>query len=40
MMHIPAHSVLRALMEPHHDHCISLFLPTERVGVDTHQNPL
>jgi hypothetical protein len=40
MMHMPTQSELRALMEPHDDPCVSLFLPICRAGVDTQQNPL
>jgi hypothetical protein len=40
MTHIPSRSELRALMEQQTGPCISLFLPTERAGVDTQQNPL
>lgn len=40
MTHIPSKSELGALMEQQIGPCISLFLPTERAGVDTQQNPL
>lgn len=40
MTHIPTRSELQTLMEPQHGPCISLFLPTERAGVETQQNPL
>lgn len=40
MTHLPTQSELRALMEPHDDPCLSLFLPAERAGVATEQNPL
>jgi len=39
MTHIPSRSELRVLMEQQTGLCISLFLPTERAGVDTQQNP-
>lgn len=40
MAHIPTKSELQTLMEPQHGPCISLFLPTERTGAETQQNPL
>ena len=38
MTPIPTKSELQILMEPQHGPCISLFLPTERAGVETRQN--
>ena len=40
MTHIPSRSELRILMKPQHAPCISLYLPTERAGAETQQNPL
>lgn len=40
MTAIPTKSDLQILMQPQHGPCISLFLPTERAGVETQQNPL
>ena len=40
MTHIPTRSEFEILMEPQHGPCISLFLPAERAGVETQQNPL
>lgn len=40
MTHIPTRSELQILMEAREGPCISLFMPTERVGVETQQNPL
>jgi hypothetical protein len=33
MMHIPAKSEFRVLMEPHNGPCLSLFLPTDTAGM-------
>lgn len=38
MTPIPTKSELHLLMEPQHGPCISLFLPTERAGVEAQQN--
>ena len=38
MTPIPTKSELHILMRPQHGPCISLFLPTERAGVETQQN--
>jgi release factor family 7 len=40
MKHVPSKTELRTLMERQSSPCISLFLPTCRVGADTQQNPL
>jgi release factor family 7 len=38
MTPIPTKSELQILLKPQHGPCISLFLPTERAGVETQQN--
>ena len=39
-MEIPSIGELRALSERHNGPCISMFLPTHRSGMETHQDPL
>lgn len=39
-MQIPSRFEVKTLMEEHYDPCISLFLPVERVGPETQQNPV
>ncbi|GCE15652.1 baeRF3 domain-containing protein [Tengunoibacter tsumagoiensis] len=39
-MQIPSKYEVKTLMEEYHDPCISLFLPIERVGQETQQNPV
>ena len=39
-MEIPSIGELRALSEQHNGPCISMFLPTHRSGMETHQDPL
>lgn len=39
-MQIPSRCDIKTLMQEYHDPCISLFLPIERVGPETQQNPV
>lgn len=39
-MQIPSKFEVKALMEEYYDPCLSLFLPIERIGAETQQNPI